>query len=341
LIILKVLSAPKSNEEASNAVVEANTAEEEAVLFKAPTTLAYTLFNKIIMDQSASKHPNLTSSNPYEILGLHPTATAQQIKVSYRKLALRHHPDKLSPHASKQEREEAHESFTKIGHAFEILGDENRRREFDAQQQKRESGRGASSFSRHDSFFSARHSPLVDEHFDFMDPFDLFNRFFSHERNSTSHRGGNNNGQSSSNRFKSSFFDDDPFFNSDPFFSGFGRSSMSRHFDRMNQEMNSIMQSHHRMFDNSMFGEGNSTHFTSSSSLGRRGGNGQSVSTCTRTTIVNGVRTTVTERTVVHPDGRVERHVEQQQQQQQREALPSSSSSRRAIGYEERRSRRR
>lgn len=118
---------------------------------------------------------------------------------------------------------------------------------------------------------------------------------------------------------------------------------MSRHFDRMNQEMNSMMmQSHHRsMFDNSMFAEGNSLHFTSSSS-GRRGGSSQSVSTCTRTTIVNGVRTTVTERTVVHPDGRVERHVEQQQQQQQqREALPSSSSSRRAIGYEDRRSRRR
>jgi hypothetical protein len=294
------------------------------------------------------KHPDLTSSNPYEILGLHPTATAQQIKVSYRKLALRHHPDKLSPDASIQEREVAHESFTKIGHAFEILGDENRRREFDAQQQQSESGRGASSFSRHatDSFFSARHSPFfADEHFDFMDPFDLFNRFFPQERSSSSHnnshRGRNNNGQSSSNRFKSSFFDDDPFFNSDPFFSGFGGSSISRHFDRMNHEMNSIMQSHHRMFDNSMFGEGNSTHFTSSSSLGRRGGNGQSVSTCTRTTIVNGVRTTVTERTVVHPDGRVERHLEQQQQQQQREALPTSSSSSRAIGYEDRRSKRR
>ena len=34
------------------------------------------------------------------------------------------------------------------------------------------------------------------------------------------------------------------------------------------------------------------------------------MSTSTRTTVINGVRKTVTERTVVHPDGRVERHVD-------------------------------
>jgi curved DNA-binding protein CbpA len=295
------------------------------------------------MDKSASSpslQSNLTSSNPYEILGLHPTATAQQIKVSYRKLALQHHPDRLSPHASRQEKEEAHESFTKIGHAFEILGDENRRREFDAQQQRQQrqhNRRGfdrSSLFSRHDSFF-ARQSAFMDEQFHFMDPFDLFNRFFSEEGNS------NRNANGHSSRVRSAFFDDDPFFNSDPF-SGFGRSSiMSRHFGMMN-EMNSMMQSHRSMFDNRMLGE--NSHY-SSSSLGR--GNSQSVSTCMRTTIVNGVRTTVTERTVVHPDGRVERHVETssggQQQQQRHEALPSSSSSssRQAIGYDDRRGRRR
>ncbi|KAL3806845.1 hypothetical protein ACHAXA_008233 [Cyclostephanos tholiformis] len=49
---------------------------------------------------------------------------------------------------------------------------------------------------------------------------------------------------------------------------------------------------------------------SSSSSFHGGGGGGRSVSTSTRTTVINGVRKTVTERTVVHPDGRVERHVE-------------------------------
>ena len=61
-------------------------------------------------------------------------------------------------------------------------------------------------------------------------------------------------------------------------------------------------------------GMGSSFNFTSSSSsssnFNHGGGGHQTVSTSTRSTIVNGVRKTVTERTVVHPDGRVERHVE-------------------------------
>mmetsp|Transcript_35984 Transcript_35984/g.78179 ORF Transcript_35984/g.78179 Transcript_35984/m.78179 type:complete len:107 (+) Transcript_35984:906-1226(+) len=69
-----------------------------------------------------------------------------------------------------------------------------------------------------------------------------------------------------------------------------------------------------RLSNNSGSSGGNfsSSFSTSASSFGGGGfgGSGQSVSTSTTTRIVNGVQETVTERTVVHPDGRVDRHVQ-------------------------------
>lgn len=95
---------------------------------------------------------------------------------------------------------------------------------------------------------------------------------------------------------------------------------MSGHFDRMNSMM-SQMHSNHNMFGgfngeqqqmmrSNGNGGGSSYNFSSNSSSMNRGGGHQSVSTSTRTTVVNGVRMTIRERTVVHPDGRVDRHVE-------------------------------
>ena len=230
-----------------------------------------------------------------------------------------------------EEKEGAHKSFTKIGHAYEILSDAVRRQEYDTEQEQQAAGGGGfgrGPFGMNDPFFNSfarsnrRHHSAFDE-FHFMDPFELFNQFFSDELA----QGNRHNSQRSRNR---SAFDDDAFFGSDPFFSGFGGSMMSRHFGMMN-EMNSMMQMHSRpMLNNQQMLNGNGSFFSSSSSSGR--GGGQSVSTSTRTTIVNGVRTTVTERTVVHPDGRVERHVETNGAHN--EALPASSS-RPAIGYDD------
>ena len=80
----------------------------------------------------------------------------------------------------------------------------------------------------------------------------------------------------------------------------------------MSQMMNSMHSNIHDSIHNQqlMGGGGgmSSSFFSSSSSSHHGGGRGQSVSTSTRTTIVNGVRQTVTERTITHPDGRVERH---------------------------------
>jgi DnaJ homolog subfamily C member 9 len=68
-----------------------------------------------------------TSINPYEILGLEKTATADNVKSAYRKAALKHHPDK----AAESEKAAAHLKFQEIALAYAILSDERRRKRYD------------------------------------------------------------------------------------------------------------------------------------------------------------------------------------------------------------------
>ncbi|MCC6809677.1 MAG: DnaJ domain-containing protein [Deltaproteobacteria bacterium] len=66
-----------------------------------------------------------TAKDPYSVLGVSRTATADEIKKAYRKLAKKHHPD-VNP-GDKQ----AEEKFKEVSAAFEIVGDEKRRKLFD------------------------------------------------------------------------------------------------------------------------------------------------------------------------------------------------------------------
>ena len=291
---------------------------------------------------SSTLQPNLDSLDPYDILGVPRDATLKQIKLSYRKLALKHHPDRQT---SDLDKEVAHKNFAAIGNAYEILEDEGRRREYDEgvllQQQQEQWQQQGREHSNHDPF-SAFHHPFMPSmfggqgrssrsNFHFSDPFELFEHFFAednmgHHHHQNIHRSQHVHAHSTSGRTTDPFFSssNDPF--SHPFFSsndsGFGGGSfmfgngglsqmMSGHFGMMNSMMS-------QMHSGSMIGGGGggldqnrgSSFISSSSSSSFNHGGHQSVSTSTRTTIVNGVRTTVTERTVVHPDGRVERHVE-------------------------------
>src|ERR1700752_5354651 len=63
--------------------------------------------------------------DPYEILGVPRGATAAAIKSAYRKLAKKHHPDanKNDPKSSAP--------FSELNAANEIIGDEDKRKQFD------------------------------------------------------------------------------------------------------------------------------------------------------------------------------------------------------------------
>ncbi|KAF4658782.1 DnaJ (Hsp40), sub C, member 2 [Perkinsus olseni] len=71
----------------------------------------------------------LEGLNLYDILKVSPTATQDQIKKSYRRLVLEHHPDKKKGSA---EEEEEKLIFLRIQEAFEVLSDERRRKQYDS-----------------------------------------------------------------------------------------------------------------------------------------------------------------------------------------------------------------
>src|SRR6476660_6373716 len=63
--------------------------------------------------------------NYYEVLGVDEKAAAKDITRAYRKLARQHHPDANPGNDSSEER------FKEISAAYDVLGDEAKRKEYD------------------------------------------------------------------------------------------------------------------------------------------------------------------------------------------------------------------
>ncbi|MFC1548770.1 DnaJ domain-containing protein [Candidatus Omnitrophota bacterium] len=85
----------------------------------------------------------MSGEDYYSVLGVKEGASEAEIKKSYRKLALKYHPDK-NPDDKKAE-----DKFKKISEAYYALGDPNRRKEYD---NLREMGGATGNFSSDQGF---------------------------------------------------------------------------------------------------------------------------------------------------------------------------------------------
>lgn len=67
----------------------------------------------------------MTGKDPYKILGVSKTASADEIKQAYRRLAKQHHPDRNPGDRAAEQR------FKEVQAAYEVLGDPDRRAQYD------------------------------------------------------------------------------------------------------------------------------------------------------------------------------------------------------------------
>uniref|UniRef100_W5N3U0 DnaJ heat shock protein family (Hsp40) member B6 n=2 Tax=Lepisosteus oculatus TaxID=7918 RepID=W5N3U0_LEPOC len=99
----------------------------------------------------------------YQILGVQKTASQEDIKKAYRKLALKWHPDK-----NPDNKDEAERRFKELSEAYEVLSDANKRNIYDRYGKEGLSGNGGGGHYHNGDSFG----------FTFRNPEDVFREFF-------------------------------------------------------------------------------------------------------------------------------------------------------------------
>lgn len=79
----------------------------------------------------------MSDKNYYEILGVSENAGLNEIQASYRKLAMKYHPDR-----NPDDKKRAEDKFKEISEAYYVLSDQKRRDEYDAYRKGYGFGRG-------------------------------------------------------------------------------------------------------------------------------------------------------------------------------------------------------
>lgn len=113
---------------------------------------------------------NTTSDDFYEILGVERAASQDEIRRSFRKLAMEHHPDRVTDEAQKAS---AETQFKRIAAAYEVLSDPEKRAKYDRYG-------STADFAQGGGF----------EGFDFGGFGDIFDAFFGGRRTAGPVRGG-------------------------------------------------------------------------------------------------------------------------------------------------------
>ncbi|XP_049497074.1 dnaJ homolog subfamily B member 8 [Panthera uncia] len=103
-------------------------------------------------------------ANYYEVLGVQASASPEDIKKAYRKLALRWHPDK-----NPDNKEEAEKKFKQVSEAYEVLSDSKKRSVYD---------RAGCNSWRAGGGASTPYSSPFDTGYTFRNPEDIFREFF-------------------------------------------------------------------------------------------------------------------------------------------------------------------